>query len=1207
MSTRILILWVLAVSLAAGWQARAAAEGEGTKDLEIVRFDTPPRIDGKLDDPAWDKAAVADGFTVLASGAAPVALTEAKVGADGRWLYLGIRCEEDTPENLVRRITMRDGPVNADDSLEIFLDPGTDGETYFHFKVSVGNVQADQRVKHGRTHPDWNAGWQSAVYVDPDVMAARGWSVEMALPLYVLRREAGPGEWRLNICRNKRSKPSEYTAWSPVKAGFHEPGRFGRVLGLKDIKAEDLFAPLLLSSRVGPYRAEGSGYAYSVHGEVMNDGGLAGRTRLVVNDRPAEGATTTVTEVLDLGPLEKTSYVVRVPVAQPGGRNITITLRDAETGEVMQQSGVSGLDALNPMSVFLDRNYYTTERVARLHAAVDSLSGGGSGRALKVTATISDAAGRRLVAQAERVRAGKATVRLPLSKLPQGRHKLSVELADTQGAVLGVTGLTLIKHPSAPEEANEVKLDHEHRCLLLNGKPFFPVGICQMRMDDPTMAFCAEAGFNTIIRWWGPARGVDVSRALDTLDLAAKHGIMMIDRPLCFTRERRQRGELFGDPELFSDVVTELEPFFKAARYHPALLAHYGLDEAPSGRLDVPLRKFLDRAHALDPYHPVYISGGTAVHNARYDFADILGVHIYWCAMGFQGGKDNPNVMAKGVRRFYGHLTEEYHRPLFVMPQAEITSATRRPRTPRERRVDVYLAVIHGAKSIIYFSSPIRHRLSFENMKTLSRELHAMAPALLRKRPAQDMRVTPAPTGNDLPVVQALLASRPEGGGLLVAANSKPVPVTVDWDLSMLGRAVRLSDLFEDTAVKLTAGRFRDRMEGYATRAFRVSGWSADRQQGEAVIGLTLSGAAVEHKGAAEPAPRSPVVNLIDNGGFEQQTAGWKVPEEGVLVADSPGREGRRCLLVDKTGDEEPVRVSWVRRLELKPATRYRYGGWVNTDAVQGRMGGSFYVNEEGGQKRVRTGLPFSLTHGTWQHVSRVFRTPADHGVNVNFWFLLPPGFVGTCKLDDVFLDELPEEKVAAQPQNLLFNSSFERATLPGWPDSWWINGTYADSLIGDPGATGLDSTTAVHGKACLRIHNPFDTRSGLCNATYRHEFASQGLRGGIPAVVGKTYVLSAYLKSPQEGTPVDMVLCNFSFNAPRANEGTTTTIELGTEWKRYTARVTYPAEGWSKGIRPELAVLFRHKGDGHTSILIDAVQLEEGPEPTNYTPREAE
>ncbi|MBM4087787.1 MAG: hypothetical protein FJ272_23600, partial [Planctomycetes bacterium] len=452
--------------------------------VKVVKMKSPPALDGKLDDACWQDAAKAGDFRLVGTHKTPVAPTEAWLATDGQWLYVGVKCHDGTPpEKLVNAVKLRDAGVNADDSVEIFLDPGTGGGTYFHFLLNVGNVQADQVVTGEKRDREWNASWRSAVFIPPDVMSGEGWSAELALPLYVFRRREGREPWRLNLCRNKRTAPSEFTSWAPVNGGFHEPASFGVIEGLKDITPGNIFAPLVLSAAVTRYSLVGGQYGYEVFGEVMNDGGRADTVELAAEDRPATGAVARAAEKFTLGPREKRKFQLRLQIAQPGDRKASLILRNPATGQVFCEMAVPGLEGLNPVRAYLDRSYYTIEATARAWALLSMSEAELAAGGFRIAAALLDGKSRALATGESPASAQEVPTELPLGSLAPGNYGLKVELLDRGKAVVGVVALTLRKHAPAPTGSNEVKIDHENRCLLLNGKPFFPVGICAQAMD----------------------------------------------------------------------------------------------------------------------------------------------------------------------------------------------------------------------------------------------------------------------------------------------------------------------------------------------------------------------------------------------------------------------------------------------------------------------------------------------------------------------------------------------------------------------------------------------------------------------------------------------------------------------------------------------------------------------------------------------------
>ena len=519
----------------------SAAAGETSNaerpSARVAKIGQPPKIDGLLDDPAWKEATKVTGFHLLGSHAPPTEPTEAWLASDGQFLYLAFRCHDARIHELSNKQTQRDGPLNQDDSVEVLLDPGTNGDTYFHFKLNVGNVQADQLVVRGQTHPEWNAGWQSATFVDPVMATSKAWTAEMAIPLYILRQRARGGPWRINLARNKRTAPAELACWAPVDGGFHEPQHFGTLAGLTAIKPTTDFTPLVVATGVAHYQIVGGKYAYEVFGEVTNDGGRPGTVEIVAEDRPAAGKPSQALEKLSLAQLENKKFRLLVPIAAPGVRKAFVILRDPATGRVWHQVEVAGIEALNPLAACTDRNYYTSEPQARVLARVAMEDAQRRQAGLRVTAALLGQNVQKLCRETAAT-ADEVAMELPLQDLPAGDYQVRVNLLDRAGMTLGETVLSLAKRAKAPPGATEVKIDQENRCLLANGKPFFPIGICATAMDPETLDMYRHCGFNTLLRWWGIGRDTPIASAIETLDAAHSRGLYVIDQPLAFLHSR---------------------------------------------------------------------------------------------------------------------------------------------------------------------------------------------------------------------------------------------------------------------------------------------------------------------------------------------------------------------------------------------------------------------------------------------------------------------------------------------------------------------------------------------------------------------------------------------------------------------------------------------------------------------------------------------
>ena len=476
---------------------------------------------------------------------------------------------------------------------------------------------------------------------------------------------------------------------------------------------------------------------------------------------------------------------------------------------------------------------------------------------------------------------------------------------------------------------------------------------------------------------------------------------------------------------------------------------------------------------------------------------------------------------------------------------------------------------------------------------------------LLTRRPPQSLTVTPDVPGPSMPIVQAVVKDHPKGDAVLIAANSSRHPVSATWDLSGFGERVRMRDYFTGTDVPVEGGKLADRMDGYATRAWRVA--NAIRRPGEkADLTVALSGEAVSAaRKEAGPVASDRPTNLVREPGFEDGGAQWTVAPARNVTFPREGRTGSVCLKIEKADADTVVRVN-ARDVTVRPGYKYRYGCWVKTKLTGGRHVGGVYVHDRSATPSVRSGRPIGPTHGEWRESSRFVQLPDDAAAPADVWFFaqVVKGVTGTIWFDDFFVEEIPPDRPEPRPKNVLVNSSFEQAAMPGWPDSWLVGMVTPGQLVGDPGGPGQDDTTAVHGRYSLRIENPLPGLSGQARTFYRHIFGSAGLRGGIPVEKGETYVLSLYLKAEKPDTPVTVHLTNFAWNSWCFDEGQRERINIGTEWTRHQLVCTYPEKGWRAGIRPEMGIVVNNNGKD-CAVWLDAVQFEQGAQATEYEPRE--
>jgi hypothetical protein len=211
--------------------ARAAAPR-----LQASRLEGPePTLDGQLDDAAWQRAAVATGFTQFSPdpGAPASFETEARVLYSDDAIFVAIQAYDPSPDSIVGQLTRRDQPSYSD-VIGVMIDSYDDQRTAFHFDVNAVGVQRDfYRFDDIQEDPGWDAVWGSAVAIN-----AQGWAAEFRIPLSQLRfRDGERQRWGVNFFR-QIARRDEMSAWSPTSQNDAAiVSKFGVLEGLSDVEA----------------------------------------------------------------------------------------------------------------------------------------------------------------------------------------------------------------------------------------------------------------------------------------------------------------------------------------------------------------------------------------------------------------------------------------------------------------------------------------------------------------------------------------------------------------------------------------------------------------------------------------------------------------------------------------------------------------------------------------------------------------------------------------------------------------------------------------------------------------------------------------------------------------------------------------------------------------------------------------------------------
>jgi hypothetical protein len=165
-----------------------AAPRETAEKYVISPAASKIKIDGVLDEAAWQKAAVIKlpyEWTPGDNTPAPVE-TECLVTFDRSAFYIAFRCFDPKPGEIRAHLMDRDATdtLIQDDHISVIIDCFNDERRGFQFRVNPLGVQADANFSELEGYEDfsWDAIWASAGRITD-----WGYTIEMAIPFNQLR------------------------------------------------------------------------------------------------------------------------------------------------------------------------------------------------------------------------------------------------------------------------------------------------------------------------------------------------------------------------------------------------------------------------------------------------------------------------------------------------------------------------------------------------------------------------------------------------------------------------------------------------------------------------------------------------------------------------------------------------------------------------------------------------------------------------------------------------------------------------------------------------------------------------------------------------------------------------------------------------------------------------------------------------------------
>jgi hypothetical protein len=191
------IRWLLLVQVCVGssllvaQQQSSPQQGKsqtGTQEpgrtAQAIRVEHPPKLDGTLDDSAWQMTTPITTFLQREpfEGQPPTEKTEVRILYDKHAVYFGIACFDSDPGRIVATELRRDVSQELDDYFEIIIDSAHDRRNAYVFQVNPLGTQRDALITEEQVTDsstgDGDSGWDG-VWTSEARVTKKGWTATL--------------------------------------------------------------------------------------------------------------------------------------------------------------------------------------------------------------------------------------------------------------------------------------------------------------------------------------------------------------------------------------------------------------------------------------------------------------------------------------------------------------------------------------------------------------------------------------------------------------------------------------------------------------------------------------------------------------------------------------------------------------------------------------------------------------------------------------------------------------------------------------------------------------------------------------------------------------------------------------------------------------------------------------------------------------------
>lgn len=409
----------------------------------------------------------------------------------------------------------------------------------------------------------------------------------------------------------------------------------------------------------------------------------------------------------------------------------------------------------------------------------------------------------------DNLNSGKTIVQLPVPTVP-GDYILSISLHDKRSGEIVLTEKHQIIRKSE-KTPPKVYID-KHNRVIIDDKPFFPLGMYWSGVNEHDLDIYAKSPFNCLMPY-GINYG-DINEIRSNLEKINKRGLKIIYSIKDFYEGTpwypEHVGTYKGEEEMTRGIIKEF-------RDHPALLAWYLNDELPVSMLDR-LIKHQKWVEELDQNHPTWIVMCHPNEVGKYIGSfDIIGTDPYPIPNG------EPKMAGDWTRITREQVADA--RPMWQVPQVFNWGVYRegkdiRPPTYEEMNCMAWQCIIEGAKGLIFYSfkdlksDPLASfEERWEDVVKVAKPIAEMSDVLLSDEsvPRIDVRA---------PESIRYLLKRFSGNLYLFAVNDENAQCKATFDTDADFSHVDV--LFENRSIDAENGGISDSFDGLAVHIYKI-------------------------------------------------------------------------------------------------------------------------------------------------------------------------------------------------------------------------------------------------------------------------------------------------------------------------------------------------------------------------------------------------